>query len=81
MLGIQEGQLRIRLVSGSISVGVAEGVDLHVDAETVSGRVYSDIPLDEAPPRESSEGGAKVEISVRSVSGSIEIERALEQVA
>ena len=81
VLGIQGGHLRVRLVSGSISVGVAEGVDLHVDAETVSGRVSSDIPLDEAPPRESSEGGAKVEISVRSVSGSIEIERALEQVA
>jgi len=81
VLGIQGGHLRVRLVSGSISVGVAEGVDLHVDAETVSGRVSSDIPLDEAPPRQRSEEGAKVEISVRSVSGSIEIERALEQVA
>ena len=41
----------------------------------------SDIPLDEAPPLQRSEEGAKVEISARSVSGSIEIERALEQVA
>jgi len=37
--------------------------------------------LDEAPPLQRSEEGAKVEISARSVSGSIEIERALEQVA
>jgi hypothetical protein len=43
--------------------------------------VYSDIPLDDAPHRGSGERSSKVEISVRSVSGSIEIERALEQVA
>ena len=59
---------------------MAKGVDLHVDVETMSGAVHSDIPLDDAPgsaPRED----ARVDLSVRSVSGNVEIERALEQVA
>ena len=81
VLAIEEGHLRERLVSGNVSVGVAEGVDLHVDAVTVSGQVYSDIPLGESPTPAEGKGGAKVDISVSSVSGSIEIERALEQVA
>jgi len=81
VLAIEEGDLHVRLVSGNVSVGVAEGVEVHVDAETVSGQVYSDIALDDAPQAGRAERGAKVDISVRSVSGSIEIERALEQVA
>jgi hypothetical protein len=69
----------VRSVSGSVSVGVVTGVDLHVDVETMSGEVRSDIPLDDAPvsPRKD----VLVELSVRSVSGNVEIERALEQVA
>jgi DUF4097 and DUF4098 domain-containing protein YvlB len=79
VLAIDEGTLHVRSVSGSVSVGVVSGVDLHVDVETMSGQVRSDIPLDEAPvsPRKD----ASVELSVRSVSGNVEIERALEQVA
>jgi DUF4097 and DUF4098 domain-containing protein YvlB len=79
VLALGEGALRIRSVSGNVSVGVVEGVDLHVDVETVSGSVHSDIPLDDAPaarPR-----GSVVDLSVRSVSGNVEIGRALEQVA
>ena len=67
-------------VSGDVAVGVAKGVDLHVDVETLSGTVHSDIPLDDAPAR----GGrpeTRVDLSVRSVSGNVEIGRALEHVA
>jgi DUF4097 and DUF4098 domain-containing protein YvlB len=81
VLAIEEGDLQVRSVSGNVSVGVAEGVDLHVDAQTVSGQVYSEIPLDDAPQHGGAKSAPKVDISVRSVSGSIEIERALEQVA
>jgi hypothetical protein len=69
----------VRSVSGSVSVGVATGVDLHVDVETMSGQVRSDIELDDTPG--STRRDALVELSVRSVSGDVEIERALEQVA
>jgi DUF4097 and DUF4098 domain-containing protein YvlB len=80
VLAIDAGALHVRSVSGSVLVGVASGVDLHVDVETMSGEVRSDIPLDDTP-RSARRKDASVKLSVRSVSGNVEIERALEQVA
>jgi DUF4097 and DUF4098 domain-containing protein YvlB len=79
VLALDEGTLRVRSVSGNVAVGVAPGVDLEVDVETMSGAVTSDIALDKGPGDR--RGGARVEISVRSVSGDVAIEHALEQVA
>jgi DUF4097 and DUF4098 domain-containing protein YvlB len=79
VLAIAAGSLRVRSVSGNVAVGVVPGVDLEVDVETMSGSVQSDIPLDKAPGDR--RGGARVEISVRNVSGDVAIEHALEQVA
>ena len=80
VLALGEGALHVRSVSGDVAVGVATGVDLHVDVETLSGTVHSDIPLDDAPaPGRRPE--TRVDLSVRSVSGNVEIGRALEQVA
>ena len=79
VLAIDEGTLHVRSVSGSVSVGVVTGVDLRVDVETLSGQIRSDIPLDAT--RGSRRNDVSVEVSVRSVSGNVEIERALEQVA
>jgi DUF4097 and DUF4098 domain-containing protein YvlB len=79
VLALEEGRLQVRSVSGNVSVAVASGVDLHVDVETLSGTVSSEIPLDDRPP--SSRRNVHVELSVRSVSGDVEIARALEQVA
>jgi DUF4097 and DUF4098 domain-containing protein YvlB len=80
VLALGEGSLHVRSVSGDVAVGVVRGVDLHVDVETLSGSVHSDIPLHDAPA-----GGARpetrVDLSVRSVSGNVEIRRALEHVA
>jgi hypothetical protein len=66
-------------VSGNVDVGVAPGVDLEVDVETMSGSVQSDIPLERS--RGAKRGAARVQISVRNVSGDVAIEHALEQVA
>ena len=79
VLAIGEGSVKVRSVSGDVSVGVAEGVDLHVDVETMSGSVRSDIPLEDEPPAR--RGGARVDVTVRSVSGDIAIERATETAA
>jgi hypothetical protein len=57
-------------------VGVALGVDLHVDAESMSGSVHSEIPLHDAPSPDRRQ--ARVDISIRSVSGDVEIARALD---
>jgi DUF4097 and DUF4098 domain-containing protein YvlB len=80
VLALGEGALHVRSVSGDVAVGVARGVDLHVDVETMSGTVHSDIALDGAPPS-GRRSETRVDLSVRSVSGNVEIGRALEQVA
>ena len=80
VLALGEGALHVRSVSGNVAVGVARDVELHVDVETVSGSVHTDIPLHEAPaPGRRPE--TRVDLSVRSVSGNVEIGRALEHVA
>jgi len=83
VLAVGQGTLQVRSVSGDVAVGVARGVDLHVDVETASGTVHSDIALSDRP--DDVDGfvrpEARVDLSVRSVSGNVEIGRALEQVA
>ena len=39
----------MRSVSGDVAVGVAKDVDLHVDVETATGLVHSEIPLSDVP--------------------------------
>lgn len=80
VLALGEGTLHVRSVSGDVAVGVARDVDLHVDVETASGNVHSDIPLTAAPAA-GQRRGTRVDVSVRSVSGNVEIGPALEHVA
>jgi DUF4097 and DUF4098 domain-containing protein YvlB len=80
VLALGQGTLHVRSVSGDVAVGVVRGVDLHVDVETASGMVHSDILLDDAPAR-GTRPETRVDLSVRTVSGSVEIGRALEDVA
>ena len=49
VLSLTEGNAHIRSVSGKIDVGIARGATLRVDAESISGTVHSDIPLNEVP--------------------------------
>ena len=79
VLSVDRGTVHVRSVSGDVSVGVARGVDLHVDVETMTGSVNSEIPLGDAPGPAHHDG--RVDLSVRSVSGNVDIARALEQVA
>lgn len=81
VLALGSGTLQVRSVSGDVAVGVVKGVDLHVDVETASGMVHSDIPLHDVPGRGAARPEVRVDLSVRTVSGSVEIGRALEDVA
>jgi DUF4097 and DUF4098 domain-containing protein YvlB len=83
VLALGEGTLHVRSVSGDVAVGVVQGVELFVDVETASGLVHTDIPLGDVPggDGDGDGGGTRVELSVRSVSGNVEIGRALEHVA
>jgi DUF4097 and DUF4098 domain-containing protein YvlB len=73
VLSLARGRAHVRSVSGEVDVGIARGVALSVDAETMSGTVHSDIPLNDAP--EGPGGEPTVELTVRSVSGNILVKR------
>jgi hypothetical protein len=75
---LEGGRLDVRSVSGDVAVGVATGVDLYVDVSTM-GAFSSDIPINDHPGAGGS--GIKVEVAVSSVTGNVDIGRALEQVA
>jgi DUF4097 and DUF4098 domain-containing protein YvlB len=81
VLALGSGTLQVRSVSGDVAVGVVRGVDLHVDVETASGMVHSDIPLNDVPPARTTGVATRADLTVRTVSGSVEIGRALEDVA
>ena len=81
VLALGEGTLHVRSVSGDVAVGVAKGVDLHVDVETAVGSWCAPTSRSDGPARGPARREARVDLSVRSVSGNVEIARALEQVA
>jgi DUF4097 and DUF4098 domain-containing protein YvlB len=68
------GRLRVRSVSGDVVIGIPPGVTLAVDAESLSGTVSSEIPLDEKPAVGANAPEALV--SAQTVSGNVLIERA-----
>jgi DUF4097 and DUF4098 domain-containing protein YvlB len=69
-----EGHLRARSVSGDVEIGIAPGVNLAVDVESMSGTVSSDIPLGEQPTPIAE--APEVFVSAQTVSGDVLIARA-----
>jgi DUF4097 and DUF4098 domain-containing protein YvlB len=76
VLSLTEGSTHIRTVSGRIEVGIARGATISVDAESMSGSVHSDIPLEDAP--RSDGAGPRLTLALRTVSGDVLITRGVE---
>jgi DUF4097 and DUF4098 domain-containing protein YvlB len=76
VLSIARGRAQLRSASGSVEVGVARGVALQVDAASVSGSVHSDIALSDVPEGAPGQGGDKVVLTARTISGNILVTRA-----
>jgi Putative adhesin len=71
------GRVELQAVSGDLRVGVAAGTLLHVEGESVSGDLSSEIPLDDAPPEDATgAGGPELSLAVKTVSGDVSIRRA-----
>jgi hypothetical protein len=72
------GRIRVKSVSGDVTLGVSPRTSLRVDATSFSGRVSSEIPIgDEAP----GDGGAPdLTVAVQTLSGDVTLERAEEPV-
>jgi len=65
--------ISVRTVSGNVAVAVARGLEVDVDASSVSGRLTSTMPLDGAPGGSSKDA---VSISAKTVSGDVKVSSA-----
>jgi DUF4097 and DUF4098 domain-containing protein YvlB len=81
VLSLARGRAHLRSVSGQVDVGIARGVALRVDAESMSGTVHSDIVLSDDPEGSVGEGDPTVTLTVRSVSGDVLVKRGADEFA
>jgi hypothetical protein len=73
---VSAGEVRVQTVSGDVRLGVARGTRTWIDAVSVSGRLESELGLEEKEPT-SEEGAAPVvPLHVKTVSGDVSIVRA-----
>ena len=76
VLSVTEGSTHVRTVSGRIEVGIARGATLSVDAESMSGSVHSDIPLEDGPRAAGAD--PRLTLTLKTVSGDVLITRGVE---
>jgi hypothetical protein len=69
------GAVRVQSVSGDVELAVKPGLNLYVDASSVSGTMTSELGLDDAPPP--GPAGDVHELRVRTISGDLRITRAV----
>jgi DUF4097 and DUF4098 domain-containing protein YvlB len=65
--------ISVRTVSGNVAVTVARGLEVDVDATSISGRLSSTMPLDGTPGESSKDS---VSISAKTVSGDVKVSSA-----
>jgi hypothetical protein len=71
---VSGGDVRVQTVSGDVRVGIARGTRSWIDAASVSGRLESELGLDEHEPAPD-EGGPVVPLHVKTVSGDVSVVR------
>ena len=65
----RSGVVSLNAASGDLHIGVRAGVTAHLDVSSVSGRIRSDLPIDDAAP----ESGSTLAVRARTMSGNIVI--------
>jgi DUF4097 and DUF4098 domain-containing protein YvlB len=61
------GTISLDVASGDLRIGVRAGVTAHLDLRSTSGRIRSELPVEDAAP----DGGAPLQIRARSTSGNV----------
>jgi hypothetical protein len=70
------GDVRVQTVSGDVRIGIARGTRTWIDAASVSGRLESELGLEDHEPESSDEDAAVVPLRVKTVSGDVAVVRA-----
>jgi DUF4097 and DUF4098 domain-containing protein YvlB len=65
----RSGVVSLNAASGDLHIGVRAGVTAHLDVSSVSGRIRSDLPVDDAAP----ESGSTLAVRARTMSGNVVI--------
>ncbi len=71
---VSGGDVRVQTVSGDVRVGIARGTRTWIDAASVSGRLESELGLDDHEP--AADETTVVPLHVKTVSGDVSIVRA-----
>jgi putative adhesin len=73
---VREGDVRVQTISGDVRVGIARGTRVWVDAGSVSGRLESELGLEDQESAASDVESAVVPLHVKTVSGDVSVVRA-----
>ena len=72
---VSDGDVRVQTVSGDVRVGIAKGTRTWIDAASVSGRLESELGLEEQEAPSEGDSGV-VPVHVKTVSGDVSVVRA-----
>lgn len=74
---VSGGDVRVQTVSGDVRIGIARGTRTWIDAASVSGRLESELGLEDQEPAAPSDAEAEVvPLRVKTVSGDVSVVRA-----